>query len=139
MKRKRLSRSQIRSCAQDIGPEDGADPKLFFRKRSEKKLNRKALQLCGEVSRTLQQVLAWELADDLLNLLRVEAVVPAPDSSRLLVTVSVTEAAGIEPGQIMARLRAATGRLRTEIAAAVERRRVPDLAFQVSVRKEGTA
>ena len=49
--------------------------------------NRKALQLCGEVGRTLSQVLAWESGDDLLRDVVVDSVTPAPDSSRLLVIV----------------------------------------------------
>lgn len=136
MKRKKISRRVIRSCADDIGPEDGIDPKLFFRTRSEKKINRKTLQLCGEVSRTLHQVLAWELGDELLSQVRVESVLPAPDSSRLLVMVSLPATGATDPGQVLRRLHEVTGRLRAEIAAAVKRRRVPELAFQVAVRTE---
>ncbi|HZU39369.1 MAG TPA: ribosome-binding factor A [Gemmataceae bacterium] len=136
MKRKKISRRAIRSCADDIGPEDGLDPRLFFRKRSEKKIDRKVLQLCGEVSRTLSQVLAWELGDNVLSQVRIESVVPAPDSSRLLVAVSLPAAGTSNPERVLQRLHQLTGRLRSEIAAAVARRRVPELAFQVTLRAE---
>jgi ribosome-binding factor A len=122
----------MRSSCNEIGPEDGADPRIFFRKRSEQKTNRKALQLCREVQRTLSNVLSWEQGDDLLRSLQVESVVPAPDSSHLLVTVYL-QAGSTEGGleQIQQRLRRITGTLRAEIAAAVSRRRVPELTFRV--------
>ena len=139
MKRKQSSRNKLRSSSSEIGPDDGVDPRLFFRKKSESKSNRKALQLCGEVARTLSQVLAWELGDDLLSLLTVESVVPAPDSSRLLVTVSLPTAGGMaELDRVWQQLHLATGRLRVEIATAVQRRRVPELSFRVGIREEGS-
>ena len=137
MKRKQPSHEDLLSSCGEIGADDGADPRVFFRKDSEKKINRKALQLCGEVAKILSQVLAWELGDDLLEQLQVEAVVPAPDSSRLLVTVSLQGLAGADtPADIMERLRRSTGRLRMEVASAIHRRRVPDLVFRLEVRKE---
>jgi ribosome-binding factor A len=137
MKRKQPSRKDFLSSCSEVGPEDGADPRIYFRKRSETKLNRKALQLCSEVARVLSYVLAWELGDELLSSLCVESVVPAPDSSRLLVTVSVAappDANLIE--EVLARLRQITGRLRAEVATAIHRRRVPELTFCAVARKE---
>jgi len=137
MKRKQPSRKDLLSSCGEIGPDDGVDPRVFFRKASEKKVNRKALQLCGEVARTLGHALAWELGDDLLGQLQVEGVVPAPDSSRLLVTVSMEGAPDTDPpNKVLQRLRQATGRLRAEVATAIHRRRVPDLAFRLELRKE---
>lgn len=137
MKRKNLSRKDMLSACDDIAPEDGLDPRLYFRKRSETKVKRKALQLCGEVAKTLNQALAWEMSDEVLSSLLVESVVPAPDCSRLLVTLSVpASAATVSPEQIRARLQRASGRLRAEVAAAIHRRRVPELAFQLEMQKE---
>src|SRR5262245_49291543 len=105
MKRKQPSRKDLFASCDAPGPDDGADPRVFFRKVSERKVNRKAQQLCREVARMLGHALAWELGDDLLGQLQVEAVVPAPDSSRLLVTVSWQAAAGLIPAdQIRERL-----------------------------------
>ena len=88
MKSRKPSRRQILSSCHEIGPDDGVDPRTFFRDPARPKTNRKALQLCGQVARTLQAVLAGETGDDLLRELQVESVVPAPTSARLLVTLT---------------------------------------------------
>jgi ribosome-binding factor A len=138
MKRKQPSRNDMLSSCANLGPDDGIDPRIYFRKTSEKKVNRKALQLCREAARALGHALAWEMGDDLLSQLQVESVVPAPDSSRLLVLVSLPARPGtITADQVRERLRRVTGRLRAEVAAAVCRRKVPELAFQVQLRREG--
>jgi ribosome-binding factor A len=138
MKRRKASRKDLLSSCSEIGPYDNVDPRTFFRERSGKITNRKALQLCSEVAKTLSFALAWGTGDDLLGLLQVESVAPAPDSTRLLVTVSLTESAAsdVQSRQVLGRLRQATGRLRALVAAAIHRRRVPDLTFRLAMRKE---
>ena len=54
--------------------------------------DRKTLQLCGQIADTLNYVLSGELDDDLLRNLYVESVRPAPDASRLLVSVAPLDA-----------------------------------------------
>src|SRR5438132_6221067 len=68
------------------GPADGMDPRLdaFTRRHV---VNRKAMQLCKQVAQTLGSVLSGECGDDRLRDLLVDSVLPAPDSTRLLVTV----------------------------------------------------
>jgi ribosome-binding factor A len=135
MKPKKPSHRQILSSSNEIGPDDGVDPRTFFRQPSRKGTNRKALQLCGQIARTLGWVLAWESGDDRLRGLTVVAVEPAPDSTRVLVTVcpqATCEAA--DPGQVLERLYRYAGKLRTEVAAAIHRKRVPELVFRVSGR-----
>src|SRR5438132_969041 len=120
MKRKQPSRRELLSSCSDLGPEDGGDPRVFFRKGPEKKINRKTLQLCSAVAEVLGYALAWELGDDLLSQLQVESVVPAPDSSRLLVTLVLHargSAATVE--QALVRLQRVTGLLRARVAAAI--------------------
>jgi ribosome-binding factor A len=139
MKFKKPSRKQLRAFSEEIAADDGADPRTFFGKSSRKKSNRKALQLCGEVARTLSQVLAWESGEAILRDLMVESVVPAPDSSHLLVTVYVPP--GVEAaaaGKILERLRGASGRLRSEIATSIHRRRVPLLSFRMAGKGVGS-
>jgi ribosome-binding factor A len=127
MKRKDL----LSGCAEP-GPGDGVDPRLAPRDEPVKVPNRKALQLCGQVARTLAGVLA-ECGDEVLRVLEVESVTPAPNASRLLVTARLGLAAGGIPAEIARqRLANAHGRLRAEVAAAVHRRRAPDLLFRVS-------
>jgi ribosome-binding factor A len=139
MKSKKRSREQILSCCSNIGPDDGVDPKTFFRKSGRKKTNRKALQMCGEIAQTISQVLAWESSDDLLRSLEVHSVVPAPDSTRVLVTVYVPRAMkNVNDAQVEARLVSCRGKLRTEAAAAIHRKRVPELAFRVLRREEAS-
>jgi ribosome-binding factor A len=117
----------------EIGPDDGLDPRKFLRRTSGRVTNRKALQLCAQVRDILDYVFAWDCGDRLLKGLMVASVTPAPNASRLLVTVYLPEELqGEEPAQILDRLNHAHGRLRSEVAAAIHRRRVPELSFRIA-------
>src|SRR5262249_4596527 len=129
---KKSTLKQLRSFCSEFGEDDGLDPRKFFRKTSGKVANRKALQLCGQVARTLNLLFAGECGDDVLRELAVESVIPAPNSSRLLVSVyRTTPAAELAAEKVMEHLQRAHGMLRREVAAAVHRRKVPDLTFRV--------
>ncbi len=117
------------------GPlDERVDPRRVFapgRGRSAPKSDRKVKQLCGQVRRTVEQVLLGELDDDVLRCLYVLDVEPAPDESRLLVTVGpFTSDVAVDPVQVIARLGAASGRIRAEVAAAITRRKTPNLIYQ---------
>ena len=131
MKRKQPSRKDLLLSCDSVGPEDGLDPKTFFRAGSFRRTNRKALQLCGEVARTIGHALAWELGDELLGRAELVSVTPAPDSTRLLVRVATAD----DADDVLERLRRAAGRLRSLVAASIHRRRTPELTF-VTVPKE---
>lgn len=92
----------------------------------------KALQLCSQVADTLNQVLGGQ-HDDLLRDLQVMSVVPAPDASRLLVTVYPISQADptFDADVVHQRLLAAGGQLRGEVAASITRKKTPKLLFQV--------
>ncbi|MEM1060838.1 MAG: ribosome-binding factor A [Planctomycetota bacterium] len=95
--------------------------------------DRKTLQLCAQVRRTLEGVLTGELDDDVLRMLFVDRVEPAPDASRLMVTVApLDRSAAPDPAVILAKLGHVVGTLRNEVAHAISRRKVPDLMFQVA-------
>lgn len=113
--------------------EEDADPSLFFGSRHPKrKTDRKARQLCGQVADTLSYVLGGECDDDVLRNLLVVAVDPAPDSSQLAVTVRQDPPLGaVSPAEVLARLTAASGKLRAAVAAAITRKRAPKLLFRV--------
>jgi ribosome-binding factor A len=129
---RKVSRKDLLSACAEPGPGDGQDPR-FDAPGAPKVHNRKALQLCGQVARTLAEVLAGECADAVLRDLVVESVVPAPNSSRLLVTVTLAPTAqDSDPSRAAEHLERARGRLRTEVAAAIHRRRAPDLMFRVA-------
>jgi ribosome-binding factor A len=133
MKAKEPSRKDLLLSCSEVGPEDGADPRTFFRPAPAQVPNRKALQLCNQIAQTLNVVLTGECGDDLLRDLVVEAVVPAPNSAHLLVTVSAP-AEILDPAEVLEHLQRATGMLRREVAAAIHRKKVPLLTFRVGRR-----
>jgi len=93
---------------------------------------RKAKQLCRQVAQTLDLVLSGDCRDELLQCLHVLSVVPAPNSSRLLVVVKASlPEAEFDRAAIMAELESQSGRLRAEVATAIHRKRVPILTFHV--------
>ena len=131
-KRPFASRRRPDVCG-ELGPGDGVDPRDEGRdRRSPDRANRKTLQLCHQVAETLGLVLAGECSDQTLQSLRILAVRPAPDASQLAVMVCSD---GLEPGEdvssILQRLERVAGRLRTEVAASISRKRVPRLLFYV--------
>lgn len=110
---------------------DGEDPRFEETDSPSKRVaNRKARQLCAQVATALGLAFG-ELSGDFL--LYVESVVPAPDSSQLLITVKqhadTSHNASVE--DILAVIHNASGWLRTEVANAISRKRVPQLKFIV--------
>ncbi len=84
------------------------------------------------MAETLSFVLQADCNDDVLRDVLVESVVPAPDSTRLLVTVMPSPAADtLNPADVHERLLQAYGKLRSEVAASICRRKVPELIFSV--------
>jgi ribosome-binding factor A len=116
-----------------LGPEDGVDPRTEARDRPSTVHNRKALQLCSQVAETLQCVLQGECDDEVLRDLLVLSVEPAPDSTRLLVTVSLSPAARERTAiEVLVHLHRAYSVLRGEVARAIHRRKTPELIFRAA-------
>jgi ribosome-binding factor A len=94
-------------------------------------------RVCREVLRTLTETLG-SCGDPVLSELTVLGVEPAPDASRLLVLVGLPAlgSATVEDAveTVRARLADCRGLFRRDIAAALQRRRTPELAFQVLKR-----
>jgi ribosome-binding factor A len=130
--RRRFTGKLMPVLASETGPEDGIDLRTLPRYARGKVANRKALQLCREVERTLGTLLAGGCGDSVLHDLHVQSVIPAPDSTRLLVRLSFSGPMAMEVGEVLTRLHRAYGLLRSEVAAAIHRRKVPDLTFQVN-------
>jgi ribosome-binding factor A len=128
--RRRFQRKPPTELAAELATGDGADPRFDAREASEMPLNRKALQLAAQVEQTLVQVFAGECGDEVLFDLRVEAVRPAPDSAHLMVVLSPGEA-GTSIQEILEHLERASGRLRSVVAAAIHRKKAPELSFRV--------
>ena len=112
-----------------LGEGDGIDPREESNRGGRRRgPDRKTLQLCAAVGRTLHQLLSGECGDDLLAGCRVLSVVPAPNAGRLLVTV-VSDG---PPDVVASRLAAASGFLRSQVAASIHRKKTPELTFAVS-------
>lgn len=96
----------------------------------------KTMQLCRQVAVTLDEVLA-ECGDTLLQGLRVLNVEPAPDVSRLRVTL----AADGEPAETLPlvenHLARASAHLRAEVAQAITRKRAPSLVYFIAPGETG--
>jgi ribosome-binding factor A len=116
-----------------LGSGDGVDPRTDARDCPRPVHNRKALQLCHQIAETLHGVLQGECRDDVLRDLLVQSVKPAPDSTHLLVTVSLSPAA-LErtPGDVLQHLHRSYGWMRSRIATAIHRRKTPELMFRVA-------
>lgn len=85
----------------------------------------KDAQLCAEVRETLSLAL-----DERFEAFTVIDVAPAPDASRLSVTIEVD--GDVEEAKAI--LERSLGWLRSEIAAAINRKKVPALYFDVRPR-----
>jgi ribosome-binding factor A len=96
-------------------------------------VDRKALQLSHQVAETLQEVLA-ECADPVLQALRVLDVEPAPNASRLLVTLALDGAPAerLVPADVRGHVSRAAGHLRSEVATAITRKRAPVLVYRLA-------
>ena len=94
--------------------------------------DRKTLQLCRQVQRTIELTLSGDFSDDILQSLLVEAVVPAPNAANLLVTVRPFFLSDeISVTDILTKLNFAAPRIRGEVARSITRKRAPNLVFQV--------
>jgi ribosome-binding factor A len=123
-------------CAQ-LDEDDGIDPREFFRESPHRRDDRKSRQLCKQVYRTLCFLLAGQFADPILQDLSVQSVEPAPDASRLLVTLRLTTLRDrISPEQALASLHRVRSVLRCEVAAAIRRRKAPELVYRLAGPEE---
>ena len=102
---------------------------------SGRQAERKARQFCRQVQRALNLALADRHADDGLNDLFVEDVSPAPDCGHLLVHVVVPADRAV--AEALGALRRDAPRLRSEVAAAITRKRAPELSFVPALPEGG--
>ncbi len=110
----------------DIREGDGVDPKLEVHPPRNIS-NRKALQLCSQVSSALSMAFA-ESTNNVVRDLQIESVLPAPDSTQLLVTVNCN---GMMANDVLENLNIVSGWLRSEVAKAICRKRVPQIKYNV--------
>jgi ribosome-binding factor A len=129
MASRRFSQKPPMDLCSEWTTEDGIDPRLMPHRSQGKVSNRKSLQLCRQVERILSTVLEGEILRDL----SVHSVVPAPDSSRLLVSVVHHGPESVAVSAILAALQQAHTKLRNEVAVAIHRCKTPELTFRVLV------
>ena len=97
-----------------------------------REVDRKALQLCRQVERTLGLVLSGELNDDRVRDLMILSVTPAPRGNHMLVTLQTAEAVSQEELlELDAILASYNGQLRAAIAADIHRRKTPEITLRV--------
>lgn len=115
----------------DLNEDDLIDPRDYFKSENQpSKRQKKALQVARQVFETLQYCLT-DGDDPQLDLLEVVSVEPAPDSRRFRVTVSVGEQESVDRKALKELLEKETGRLRSEIARSVHRKKTPQIFFEV--------
>ncbi len=120
----------MRELCDELCPEDGVDDKVLRKQRSREDHDgpdQRTRRLCGQVRKVVEAALA-SADDERLWGLAVTVVEPAPDASCLRVGVWLPEPEADVPG-ILARLQAAKGWLRSEVARVVVRKRTPELTF----------
>ncbi len=135
MSRSRFRRGRRPPPCASLHADDGLDPRRPLPDDLPTGPDRKTLRLCGQVARTLATAFAGLVRDETLVGLRVVSVSPAPDATRLRVVVAAP--IGADPATVAARLAAAHTFIRAEVAAAIVRKRAPDLVFVVEVDGAG--
>jgi ribosome-binding factor A len=126
------SRRRMLAACEEIGPDDGIDPREWAKAEFRRPPGRKALQLCRQVAEALQAALS-ECADEVLSGLVVTAVTPWPHAGRLQVLVAAAPSAAVRDAAVVQQhLHRAAGLLRAEVAAAIHRRKTPELVFALA-------
>jgi len=132
MNSRKRKEEMLRALCANWHPDDGVDPREDKRRDDNnlEKPDRKLHQLCRQAQRALQ--LALDALPHAAALgLTLRDVVPAPNAGRLCVLVSVPTPA--LRAEAIALLNQRAGWLRTDVAAAVSRRRAPELTFQIVI------
>ena len=94
---------------------------------SDRQAQRKTQQLCRQVERALNLAFADRNGSDDIGGLFVDEVSPALDCGRLLVRVVIPP--DRPAANVLSALRRESPRLRSEVAAAITRKRAPELSF----------
>lgn len=137
--RKRQSASGRDLCAQ-THEDDGIDPREWSRAgRGPDGTSRKDLQLCKQVRLAVEAALTtWN--DPLLRELVVINAEPAPDSRRIRIVMAATVSLYLaREREIRERLRLAHAYLRGAAAAAVSRKRSPQILLELVPAQEEEA
>lgn len=125
-------RQSAASLCEEIGPEDGVDPRRLSRTFAMEKEGHKSRQLCKAAQRTLSLLLGGEFSDSLLQCLTVVDVTSDEAGASLSISFIYRNAGSpAHEDRILEKLHAVQGSLRAAIARSVNRRRVPVLRFKL--------
>jgi len=138
---RKLRKTLLTDLCSQPGEDDGIDPRFTARPQSTRRsqIDRKTLQLCGQVAHVVESILGSEIRDDDLAGLHVVSVIPLSHRGHLLVTVSpgtITPDTSAEA--ILSKLQKQARRIRAEVSAAITRRKTPELAFAFIPRPESS-
>ncbi len=111
----------------EIGPDDGIDPRHTARRSLTDGSRHKQRQFCKAAHRTVNLLLCGEFRDPLLDGLTVADV--RFNSSALLISIRCKDANAMAM-PVLEKLHSLQGPLRAAIARSVNRRRVPSLRFE---------
>ena len=121
----------------EVHDDDGIDPREVLSRRGSReqrtrKSNRKDLQLAKQVCRAIDAALRGELTDSVLQELEVASVQPAPDATHFMVTLRPAMLGDrVSVSAALERLDKVHSFLRHQVAAAITRKRAPELSFHV--------
>lgn len=126
-------RRRLSSGPQSLPFDDGVDPRKYFHPSENPQPNHKSLQLCAQVREALNATLAGECRDAVLQSLFVAHVAATSGTNRLVVTIELSpDATKAAVETALDRLEVAKGFLRSRVAAAICRRRAPELEFRAA-------
>lgn len=135
MPSRKRSKNDSRALCAHLYPDDGVNPREDKRRDAKtiEPTQRKLRQLCKQAAHALHLALGGLPEADVLAGTTVREVTPAPNAGRLraiLVVPSATRRDDVE-----AVVQRHIGRLRTEVAVTITRRRAPELVFTVLVEE----
>lgn len=126
MKRKSMGPMDRALLPEDFEPADD------YAASREKAYDRKTDQLCAQVQRTLGFLLETEDSDECLWGIYIAEVTPHPNAGRLLVELRQWDhSRSLDLKTILAHLAEVKGYWRAEVGSAINRKKTPDLLFQV--------
>ena len=130
-------RAQMRALCEELGPDDGlSSEEIAKTERQRRRISTKHRRLAGQVKRAIE--LALGAAEDVaLQGVLVVRCDPDPSGGPFRVVVRPHDVSEVD--HVWARVLAAQGWLRAEVAQAVQRKNAPELRFVLDPTLGGTA
>jgi ribosome-binding factor A len=131
MKSKIPSDKDLKLFCEEVGPGDGIPSRLLDASLGRKPNKRKARQLCKQVEQSISIALATEFDDPVYGQFMVDRVEPGGDANHIIVVFRPVPGIDfVEEAVALQSLAKVKGQLRSEVAASITRKRVPELSFR---------